>query len=104
MPSALWERQTLFTELVGRLIARIYASGYKATLGDALAHDGHRDGSCHYVRLAIDVNLFKDGEYLMSSGAHLPFGEFWEGLHPLARWGGRFGDGNHYSVEWEGRK
>jgi hypothetical protein len=26
-------------------------------------------------------------------------GEFWEGLHPLCRWGGRFNDGNHYSIE-----
>ena len=50
----------------------------------------------------------------MDSMAHKPFGEFWESLHPDCRWGGNwdkdnnpfeFGenDGNHYSLEHEGR-
>ena len=29
---------------------------------------------------------------------------YWETLHPLACWGGRFGDGNHYSFKHKGIK
>jgi hypothetical protein len=60
--------------------------------------------SNHRVALAIDIDLFKDGVYLSRTEDHREFGEFWEKLHPLCRWGGRFSDGNHYSLEHEGRK
>lgn len=63
-------------------------------------------GSLHEKRLAIDLNLFKDGVYQMNTTAHEPLGAYWESLHPLCRWGGRFTspDGNHYSIEHEGVK
>ena len=51
-----------------------------------------------------DLNLFKDGVYLTSDKDHEPFGIYWESLHPLCRWGGRFKDGNHYSIEHQGVK
>lgn len=60
--------------------------------------------SNHEFALAQDFNLFKGGVYLSTTEAHRPLGEYWESLHPLCRWGGRFGDGNHYSIEHEGRK
>lgn len=60
--------------------------------------------SNHRYRLAADIHLFRGGEYLTSTEDHQPFGEYWETLHPLCRWGGRFKDGNHYSLEWNGRK
>ena len=60
--------------------------------------------SLHTQRLAVDFNLFRDGKYLSSTSAHEPLGEWWEKQHELCRWGGRFGDGNHYSLEHEGRK
>ena len=88
-------RQSLFTENVGRLIAFAYDRGYELTLGDAWASRGHKKGSFHYSRLAIDLNLFKDGKYLTSTEDHLGLGLFWEALG--GTWGGRFKDGNHYS-------
>lgn len=110
----LRQKQSLFAELVGGLIAFIYESGYEVTFGEAyrspeeaarLAKLGLGiKNSLHTSRLAIDLNLFKDGRYLSSAEAHRPFGEWWELLNPLCRWGGRFGDGNHYSFEHEGRK
>lgn len=111
----LREEQSLFAKLIPRLLDEIYINGYEATLGDAwskLEYKAHRQNSCHYLRLAIDINLFKNGAYLTGSEAHKPFGIFWEGLHPLCRWGGRFKDrdgmpapdGNHYSMEYENKK
>ena len=71
--------------------------GYEITLGDAFATSGHKDDSFHYKRLAIDLNLFKDGKYLTETDDHRPLGLFWESIG--GTWGGRFKnpDGNHYS-------
>jgi hypothetical protein len=50
--------------------------------------------------LAIDLNLFKDGNFLSATEDHKELGEWWEEQHELCRWGGRFSnaDGNHYSL------
>jgi hypothetical protein len=106
----LSERQRLFTKLLPRLIDFAYEQGYELTIGDAYRDPrvhgvigmkvgyGHQNSN-HKNRLAIDLNLFKDGKFLQETTDHTPLGEFWEALHPLCRWGGRFKDGNHYSVE-----
>ena len=99
---SLRRKQSLFALLVALLIQRAYESGYEITFGDAWAHDGHMDNSLHYIRLAIDLNLFKDGKYLTSAEAHSKLGVYWESLG--GSWGGRFGDANHYSLEYGGRK
>lgn len=107
--------QVEFARLVPRLIDRAFALGYEVTLGDAFRDPrvhgdvgvkkayGH-PSSAHKKRLAIDLMLFKDGVYLESSSDHRVLGEWWEKQHSLARWGGRFGDGNHYSFEHEGTR
>jgi hypothetical protein len=56
----------------------------------------------HKNRLAVDLNLFKDGLYLDQTEDHRPIGEYWEALHPENVWGGRFQDGNHYSRRHNG--
>lgn len=101
----LREKQSLFVKLVGMLISYAYSKGYELTFGDAYATSGHKENSNHYSRLAIDLNLFQNGIYLTHSEAHRPLGEYWESLHPLCRWGNRFksADGNHYSLEHNGR-
>lgn len=103
----LSEKQRLFAKLLPRLIDKIYESGYEVTLGDAWSkpeYKAHKANSNHYIRLAIDLNLFKDGAYITDGNAHKPFGEFWESLNPMCSWGGRFKDGNHYSFEHSGSK
>ena len=103
----LREKQSLFASLIPKLIDFIYAGGYEVTLGDAYRDPrvmfpyGRKNGA-HTIRLAIDLNLFLDGIWLRDTDDHLPFGEYWESLHPLCRWGGRFNDGNHYSMEHGG--
>jgi len=98
----LSEKQREFTFMIGLLIQRAYDTGYELTFGDAYAKTGHRTGSLHYDRLAVDFNLFKDGKYLTETADHLPLGEFWEQIG--GTWGGRFNDGNHYSLEHGGMK
>ena len=95
---SLGERQREFTLKIAILIVWAYREGYEITVGDFWAHDGHKDGSFHYKRLAADLNLFKDGVYLTTTEAHKPLGLEWERLG--GTWGGRFKrqDGNHYSL------
>lgn len=61
--------------------------------------------SLHRIRLAGDYGLFTaTGEYLTLSEQYKPVGDYWEFLHPLAYWGGRFQDGNHLSIRHQNRK
>jgi hypothetical protein len=112
---SLRQTQSEFAALVPKLIEHAILCGYEVTLGDAYRDPrvhgdmgtklgyGHAH-SVHKLRLALDLNLFKDGEFLEGTDAHKFLGEWWEKQHPLARWGGRFQDGNHYSFEWKGMK
>lgn len=107
MVKTLRQTQSEFAALVPRLIDKALALGFEVTLGDAYRDPRVPYGhllSAHKKRLAIDLNLFRNGEYLESTDAHRELGEWWKQQHPLARWGGDFRDGNHYSFEWEGVK
>lgn len=91
--------QDTFAGKAAMLIQKARSMGYKVSLGDA-----YRDSRCaygspktkHRVRLAIDLNLFKDNIYLDSTEDHRALGEWWESIGGV--WGGRFTpeDGNHY--------
>ena len=110
---SLGNKQREFTQCVGKLISWAYENGYELTLGDAYRDPrlfglvGDKQGyghskSCHKKRLAIDLNLFKNGRYMTESMDHAPLGEYWESLHTDASWGGHFNDGNHYSFKDDG--
>jgi hypothetical protein len=95
----LRESQSKFALLIGKLIQWAYEQGFEITFGDAWAKTGHKNGSFHYKRLAIDLNLFSGGHWLDLSEDHRPLGEYWKSLDPMCTWGGDFSipDGNHYS-------
>lgn len=111
--TTLRQNQSLFARKVASLIIHAEYLGYEVTLGDAYRDPrlhgamGEKKGygaakSFHKQRLAIDLNLFKDGRLLEDTEEHRPLGEWWEAQG--GTWGGRFKqpDGNHYS--WgEGR-
>lgn len=106
---SLLDKQQMFVRLISKLIAFAYENGYELTFGESYDDDGigHMRGSLHYVRLAADLNLFKNDVWLKTSEAHRPLGEFWESLGTpeyKTAWGGRWGDGNHYSIEHNGKK
>ena len=101
----LGETQRRFTRMIGELIGWAYKNGYELTFGDAYRDPrvsyGHQN-SLHRQRLAVDLNLFINGEYQTYTDAHTPLGEYWESIG--GTWGGRFNDGNHYSLEYNGMK
>jgi hypothetical protein len=110
----LREKQSLFVKLVAELIQFATQAGYEITFGEAWrtpeqaalnAKSGKGiKNSLHIERLAIDLNLFRDGKYLTGIEGHQTLGEWWENRHELCAWGGKFGDPNHYSLTHEGRK
>ncbi len=109
----LSEKQQLFTKLIAQLILWADEKGYRLTFGEAYRTpeqaalnakkgSGIRN-SLHTKRLAVDLNLFINGQYQTNSAAYLPLGEYWESIG--GSWGGRFRDrpdGNHFSLEHEG--
>ena len=115
MSETLGEKQRRFARGIPRLIDKAIELGYEVTLGDAY-RDARAFGSlgktlaygnafsCHKVRLAIDLNLFRAGKFLETTEDHRLLGEWWEALAPDHCWGGRFNDGNHYSITHEGIK
>lgn len=113
----LREKQSLFAYLVATLIQQAHIYGFEVTLGEAwrspeealrLSKLGKGiPNSLHNIRLAIDLNLFKNGKYLTRTEDHQTLGEWWEqqsGNNYKCIWGGRFGDGNHYSIQHGNRK
>jgi hypothetical protein len=89
--------------MVALLILHAEQLGYEVTLGDAFRGPNVKRGlknSLHRLKLAIDLNLFRDGRYLKSTQAHKPLGLYWESIG--GTWGGHFDDGNHYSLKHKG--
>ncbi|MCP5340408.1 MAG: M15 family metallopeptidase [Sinobacteraceae bacterium] len=111
MSRGLGEAQRQFAQMVALLIQQADLMGYEVTLGDAyrdprvFGQIGERRGygesrSAHKQRLAIDLNLFRNGEYLRKTEDHRPLGVWWESQG--GTWGGRWNDGNHYSLTYNG--
>ena len=106
---SLGEMQEKFAVMQARLVLKAHEMGYQVRLGDAFRDPrvhgdvGEKRGygnanSCHKLRLAIDLNLFKDGKFLSKTEDHEPLGIWWESIG--GTWGGRFQDGGHYSLPW----
>lgn len=124
--TTLGQKQRAFTRLLAMLILHVYDRGCELTLADGnvdpirkgrllgasssapklqFRDAVHMEGSLHYSRLAQDLNLFVGGEWITDGGHPVwtEIGVWWEAQHSLARWGGRWGDANHLSLEHEGR-
>lgn len=117
----LCEAQRKFPMVLSELIRFAYGRGYELTFGEAYRTEEQQRlylesgksrtmNSRHRDRLAIDLNLFRDGVYLKDGDSYRELGEKWESLG--GRWGGRFGvapadyaktvgwDANHFEYGW----
>lgn len=111
----LSEKQAVFTLMIAQLINWAGNHNYRLTFGEAWrtpeqaalnAKNGKGiTNSLHTQRLAVDFNLFINGQYQTKTEAYKPLGEYWESIG--GSWGGRFKsnpDGNHFSLEHNGVK
>lgn len=106
--------QEEFAQQVANLIKKAGELGYGVTFGEAWrtpeqaalnAKSGAGiSNSLHMDRLAIDLNLFKDGVYITDDRGHRELGTWWKSLSVGHRWGGDFKkrDFNHYSISPDG--
>ena len=86
--------------------------GYQLTFGEAYrtpeqaklnAKSGKGiSNSLHTIRLAVDFNAFYNNMYLTKTEDYTPLGLYWESIG--GTWGGRFKDGNHFSLSHNGVK
>jgi len=118
--SPLLALQMQFSVDAARLILKAAELGYGVTLGEAYrtpeqalinAQNGTGTAnSLHPDRLAIDLNLFRDGRYITGSEGHRELAAWWKSLGPSHRAGidfkDRYGrpkpDPNHYSITPDG--
>lgn len=110
--SELLQQQHKFAAMLPQLINAAIVQGYQVTLGECLRTQAQAtanavagigiSNSLHLDRLAIDLNLFRDGQYLTATSDYAPLGQYWESIG--GTWGGRFNDGNHFSLAYRGRK
>lgn len=95
----LSEQQQDFTRDVVKLLNFAWGFGYEVTMGEVqrpiemqqiYVKTGRSKtmNSQHLLKLAIDLNFFKNGKLVQSREELVPFGKFWESLNPLNRWGG----------------
>lgn len=107
--------QEEFAQSVARLIQKASQLGYGVTFGETYrtpeqaawnaAKGSGISNSLHTERLAIDLNLFKDGVYITDDHGHRELGTWWKSIGPMYRWGGDFSnrkDFNHYSISPDG--
>lgn len=132
----LGQKQELFMQLLPLLLDKAHSLGFKVRGGELqrsktaarwnaehcrvckgpkaghLVSGDHRFSSIGIVRslhricLAFDLKLMKGGIYLRYSSQYKELGLYWESLHELCCWGGRFRkpDGGHFSIAHGGRQ
>ena len=111
--SILRQKRVHFSQMLGQLV--IWGNqqpGWQVAIDEVkrgpaqIAHNvatgkGIR-ASLHAWGLAGDLVLYINGVYQRDTEAYRPLGEKWESMG--GTWGGRFGDGNHFSLEHGGIK
>ena len=107
----LSEKQGIFLLNVSKLIQWVDAQGWWATGGELLRTKEQLEiyfkqgksktmNSKHRSKLAIDLNLFIDGEYQTDNESYKPLAEYWKSLHPDNVAGYDWGwDANHFEMK-----
>ncbi len=113
MALSVGQKQELFSKLLPRLIDYAHGLGFEIRLRDLWrtkyqAIENERLGvgsrnSLHCKGLAIDLYIRRQGGKILWATEHYrELGEYWESIDELCSWGGRFGDGGHFSIRHGG--
>jgi peptidoglycan L-alanyl-D-glutamate endopeptidase CwlK len=97
----LRQHQVAFAWDTMKLYAFIKEKGYEFTYGEAARTMKQQEWyvaqgfsktmtSMHLRRLAVDLNIFKDGAYLTEKASLQEIGDYWESLSPENEWGGNW--------------
>ena len=108
------EMRVLHTRLMAELKLWIFQQeGYEVATAEGMDRitekdptSDHMKNSNHNYGLAEDLDLYLNGNYMKKTEDHKFVGDKWKSMHPLCRWGGdliKHPDGNHYSLEYQGR-
>lgn len=98
MGLTLGQQQEQFSRQVIELMSKALELGFEIRLGEALRTPEQQKlyfnsgasktmDSQHLKKLAIDLNLMKDGALATAKQIH-DLGKWWESRDPLNRWGG----------------
>ena len=116
---SLFDKQVVFAKSFALLIIKAFDMGYQVTINQVLRTPQEAaanavsgagiSNSLHLLKLAGDLNLFKDGTFLTTTEDYTALGEYWESLSTqdyTMCWGGRFlkTDADHFSVAANGYK
>lgn len=95
---SLRQSQSAFVSDVAKLIMYANKNGFELTAGEFFRSPEQQaiylktgrtttSNSLHLSRLAVDFNIFKNGQLCTKKEAE-PLGAYWETLNPLNSWGG----------------
>ena len=103
MSKSLRERRCEFSLDLASLLIYADRRGYGAAVHWVYRNEAANESvsgvsnSNHLEGLAADINLYDPaGQWLANTADHEWLGDYWESIRPENRWGGRYGDGNHY--------
>ena len=106
----LGEKQELFLLNAAKLILWAFNGGYHIRGGELLRTAEQQQiylkmgrsktmNSRHLDKLAIDLNLIKNGSLSNNSEDYKPLSEYWMSLHPYNVWGSDWNRNHQYTDE-----
>jgi peptidoglycan L-alanyl-D-glutamate endopeptidase CwlK len=91
--------QNTFSANLSALINAIHVSGMTCSMGECYRTSEQQEiyikqgksktnNSMHCLRLAVDINIFINGQLIAEAEKLAALGKYWRDLHPQNRWGG----------------
>lgn len=105
------QKQAIFIRNLAKLILWAFDQGYELTIGEAYRTQEQQDiylktgktkvkHSKHQDRLAVDLNLFINGEFIITRDPYEPLVKYWKSMHPDNIAGYDWGwDANHFEMK-----
>ncbi len=106
------EKQHIFAMNLSKLLQHVESLGYTCSIGEVhrtpeMAKIYAQQGkgildSQHCKKLAVDLFLFANGNFLQKKDDYKLLGEYWKRLHPENRHGSDFPRADHVHFEMKG--